>query len=78
MEVIAWTYHPSEDRGGNLGLRYVELEELLQTADIVSLHVKLTEQSKGLIGARELELMKQGAIMIQRRQGRRSGHCGGW
>jgi len=64
MEVIAWTYHPSEARARDLGVRYVGLDALLQTADVVSLHVKLTEDSRGWIGARELELMKQGAIII--------------
>ncbi|MBT4497735.1 MAG: hypothetical protein HOC74_08440, partial [Gemmatimonadetes bacterium] len=37
MEVIAWTFNPSEARGRELGVRFVELEELLQTADVVSL-----------------------------------------
>ena len=64
MDVIAWTYNPSEARAEALGVRFVSLDELLQTSDVVSLHVRLTEESHHLIGARELSLMKQGALLI--------------
>jgi D-3-phosphoglycerate dehydrogenase len=69
MDVIAWTYHPSDGRARDLGLRYVELDELSRTADVVSLHLKLTEQSRGLIGKRELGLMKPGALLINGARG---------
>ena len=64
MSVIAWTLHPSQERADRLSIQYVSLEELLQTADVISLHVKLTNESKNLIGKQELELMKQGALLI--------------
>ena len=64
MDVIAWTYNPSEARAEALGVRFVSPDELLQTSDVVSLHVRLTEESHHLIGARELSLMKQGALLI--------------
>jgi phosphoglycerate dehydrogenase-like enzyme len=64
MQVIAWTFHPTEERALSLGLRFVALDELLQVSDVVSLHVRLSEQSRGMIGARELELMKPGALLI--------------
>jgi D-3-phosphoglycerate dehydrogenase len=41
----------------------------LRTADVVSLHVKLTEQSHGLIGAREFALMKRSALFINTARG---------
>ena len=34
MEVIAWTFHPSPERAAEYGVRFVELDELLQTADV--------------------------------------------
>ena len=88
MEVIAWTFHPSQERAEKLGLRYVELDELLETADVVSLHVALTEDTKNLIGKRELNLMKPGALLLNGARGAvidtpalvgalNSGHLGG-
>ena len=64
MNVIAWTFNPSPDRAAQLGVQYVELDELLQTADVVSLHVKLTDDSREMIGKRELELMKSDALLV--------------
>ena len=69
MEVIAWTFNPSEARGRELGVRFVELEELLQTADVVSLHVKLTEETHHLIGSKELGLMKDEALLLNGARG---------
>ena len=88
MDVIAWTYNPSEARAEALGVRFVSLDELLQTSDVVSLHVRLTEESHHLIAAPELSLMKQGALLINVARGGvidtealidalNSGHLGG-
>jgi D-3-phosphoglycerate dehydrogenase len=69
MEVIAWTFHPSAERAEKLGVRFVALEELLRTADVVSLHLRLTEQTHHLIGRRELGLMKEGALLLNGARG---------
>jgi D-3-phosphoglycerate dehydrogenase len=69
MEVIAWTFNPSDARAEALGLRYVELDALLREADVVSLNVKLTDDTRGLIGARELGLMKDRAILLNGARG---------
>ena len=69
MEVVAWTFNPSDARAEEYGVRFVELDELLQTADVVSLHVKLTEDTRHLIGARELGLMKEGALLLNGARG---------
>ena len=47
-----------------LGVRFVLLAELLRTSDIVTLHVPLTDTTRGMIGARELALMKKDAIVV--------------
>jgi len=52
-----------------LGVRLVGLDELLATADFVSLHCPLTEQTRNLIGARELSLMKPDAYLINTARG---------
>jgi D-3-phosphoglycerate dehydrogenase len=69
MAVVAWTFHPSPARAAELGVRYVALDELLAQADVVSLHVRLTPESRGLLGARELGLMKPGAILVNTARG---------
>ena len=88
MDVIAWTFNPSDERAKQLGVRFVDLDTLLQTSDVVSLHVALTEDTTGFIGERELGLMKQGALLLNGARGAvvntpalvaslNSGHLGG-
>jgi phosphoglycerate dehydrogenase-like enzyme len=71
-----------------LSAESVSLEELLKNSDVVTLHVPLLPATQGLIGARELELMKSGAVLIQASRGGivdenalasslHSGHLGG-
>jgi len=54
----------SEAEEDALGVRFVLLSELLRTADVVTLHVPLNDSTRGLIGARELGLMKPSAILV--------------
>jgi phosphoglycerate dehydrogenase-like enzyme len=53
----------------SVGARSMSMSELLETSDIVTLHVPLLPQTKGLIGATELTKMKAGAILIQASRG---------
>jgi len=57
------------DTERELGARYVDLDELLRTSDVVTLHVFLSDASHHLIGKRELELMKASAILINTSRG---------
>lgn len=88
MEVVAWTFHPGAERARRLGVRYVGLDELLATADVVSLNVALTDETRGMIGQREIGLMKPGALLVNGGRGAlvetdalvralHSGHLGG-
>jgi phosphoglycerate dehydrogenase-like enzyme len=54
----------SEAEEDALGVRFVLLSELLRSSDIVSLHVPLNDTTRNMIGARELALMKPGAILV--------------
>lgn len=69
MEVVAWSFHPSEEKARALGLRYVELDELLASSDAVTLHVASSDETRGLIGRRELAQMKRGAILVNGSRG---------
>lgn len=64
LRTVAWSYHPDPAAAAANGFRYVSLPELLQSSDVVSLHVRLSAESRGLLGAPELALMKPGAILI--------------
>ena len=63
-EVVAWSFHADEGKAAALGFRYESLAEVLSTADVVSLHVRLSPETRGLIGADQLKQMKPGAILI--------------
>ncbi len=65
MRVIAWTMHANPA----LGFELVELEDLLRQSDVVSLHLRLSPQTIGFLGAREFGLMKPSAIFINTARG---------
>jgi D-3-phosphoglycerate dehydrogenase len=69
MRVIAWTMHPSEKLAQELGVEMVELDALYRTSDVVSLHLRLSPETKGFLGAREFGLMKPTAIFINTARG---------
>ena len=64
MRVIAWTYNPSPERASALGVEFVELDELLRESDVVSIQVRLSDDSREMLGRREFGLMKPGAIFV--------------
>jgi glyoxylate reductase len=69
MEIL---YHSSSKKSGlesELGIKYTQLDDLLRQSDFVSLHVPLTPETKGLIGKRELALMKSTAYLINTSRG---------
>ena len=65
MRVIAWTMHPDPA----LGFEMVPLERLYAESDVVSLHLRLSEQTRGMIGAAEFGRMKPGAIFLNTARG---------
>ncbi len=69
MRVLAWSPTRDEERARRCGAEPVELDDLLRTADIVSLSVAVSERTRGLIGARELGLMQPSAILINTARG---------
>lgn len=64
MDVVAWSENLTPERAAEVGVQAVSKAELLATSDVVTIHYKLGERSRGLIGAPELALMKPNAILI--------------
>lgn len=69
LEVIAWSQNLTEARCAELGVRRVEREDLFRQADIVSLHLVLSERTRGTVGEAELALMRKDAILINTSRG---------
>jgi len=69
MEVIAWSFHPDDEKARQLGFRYVERDEVFSQSDVISLHVKLTDDSRHLVTSRELALMPAGSLLVNTARG---------
>jgi phosphoglycerate dehydrogenase-like enzyme len=64
MRVLVWSQTYDPERAAACGGELVELETLLRTSDAVSLHLRLSDRSRGIIGRRELVLLKDGAVFV--------------
>ncbi|HWB09538.1 MAG TPA: NAD(P)-dependent oxidoreductase [Pirellulales bacterium] len=64
MTVLAYSRHADAAQAAQAGVRLVPLDELLQTSDFVSLHSRLTPESRGMIGVKQLGLMKPTAFFV--------------
>ena len=69
MDVLAWSEHLTAERASGAGARYVERDELLRSADVVTIHLRLSDRTRGLIGARELALMRPSAYLVNTSRG---------
>jgi phosphoglycerate dehydrogenase-like enzyme len=69
MEVLAWSQNLTAERAAEHGAVRVERDELLARSDVVSIHLVLSDRTRGLIGARELGLMKRTAYLVNTSRG---------
>lgn len=69
MQVIAWSQNLTQGRASEVGARLVAKDDLLREADFVSIHLVLSERTRGLIGKRELGLMQPTAYLINTSRG---------
>jgi len=69
MKVIAWSENLTAARAHQQGAERVDKDDLLKSADIVTIHSVLSPRTRGLIGARELALMKPTALLINTSRG---------
>jgi len=69
MDILYYNRSRREEAERDLGARYLELEELLETADFVSIHTPLTDETHHLIGAEEFRKMKPEAVLVNTSRG---------
>jgi len=64
MNVLSFTHHPSKERAEESGVKFTDLDSILEKSDFVVLCCALTDETRGLIGERELGLLKPTAYLI--------------
>ncbi|MFJ9351561.1 D-2-hydroxyacid dehydrogenase family protein [Streptomyces sp. NPDC101237] len=69
MRTVAWSENLTPDAARARGAEYVERDELFARSDVLSIHLVLGERTRGLVGARELGLMKPTAILVNTSRG---------
>jgi len=69
MQVIAWSQNLTPEAAAEAGATRVDKEELFARSDVLTVHMKLSERSTGLIGAAELALMKPTALLVNTSRG---------
>ncbi len=69
MKIIAFDPYPDENFAKKQGVRYVDLEELLSNADIISLHCPYNEKTRHLINQKNIDFIKKGAYLVNTARG---------
>jgi D-3-phosphoglycerate dehydrogenase len=69
MNVIAWSQNLTAEKAAAAGATYVSKEELFAKADVITIHVVLSDRSRGLVGAADLGRMKKTAYLINTSRG---------
>jgi phosphoglycerate dehydrogenase-like enzyme len=69
MRVIAWTFSSDPARAARLGVELVDRDDVFRLSDVVSVHLRNTPEVRGLVGERELGLMKPSAYLINTARG---------
>ncbi len=69
MEVIAWSENLTAEAAAEAGATAVGRDELFERSDVLTIHTRLSERTRGLVGARELALMKPTALLVNTSRG---------
>ena len=69
MKLIAWTFHPDDDFAAEVGLEFVDLNTLYERADVVSIHVRQSVDTIGMIGTEAFSRMGPDTILVNTARG---------
>jgi phosphoglycerate dehydrogenase-like enzyme len=69
MHVVAWSQNLTDERAAEVGVDRVDKAELFSLADFVTIHLVLSDRSRGLVGRAELESMKPTAYLVNTSRG---------
>ncbi|MGY2187647.1 Glycerate dehydrogenase [compost metagenome] len=69
MRVIAWSENLTAERAEQVGVTYVSKQELFEQADVLSVHLVLSDRSRGLVNAEALSWMKPTALLVNTARG---------
>jgi phosphoglycerate dehydrogenase-like enzyme len=69
MNVIAWSQNLTQEKAGAAGASLVDKQTLFREADIVTIHLVLSQRTAGLVGAPEIALMKSTATLVNTSRG---------
>jgi D-3-phosphoglycerate dehydrogenase len=69
MECVAWSENLTEEKAAAAGARKVSKEILFETSDVVTIHVVLSDRTRGLVGESDLRKMKPGAVLVNTSRG---------
>jgi D-3-phosphoglycerate dehydrogenase len=64
MKVWAWTLHPTPERAEECGVQFVDLDRLLSESDVISVNIRASEKTEGLISRQALEKVKPSCILV--------------
>jgi D-3-phosphoglycerate dehydrogenase len=65
MKVLVWTMHPERYPG----VAFAELDEIYRTSDVISLHLRLSSETEGMIGPEQFAMMKPNAMFVNTARG---------
>jgi phosphoglycerate dehydrogenase-like enzyme len=69
MDVLAWSQNLTRERAAEVGVSPVSMDELLRRSDFVTIHLRLSDRSRGLIGRDELSMMRPDAYLVNTSRG---------
>jgi phosphoglycerate dehydrogenase-like enzyme len=69
MELVAWSQNLTAERASELGAELVSKDELLRRSDVLTIHLVLSERTRGLVGEAELRSMKPSAFLVNTSRG---------